>query len=76
MEEIVLRVRRRSGVSAVNIECEYWVDGQEITRRKPARLRLPHGVSHLTFEQAAGLADAVIKAARGWTVEAPVLFHV
>jgi hypothetical protein len=62
MEEIVLRIRRRTGVSSVQIECEWRIDGHIVAEAVPNRVPLVNGVSRLTFEQACALFDGVAAA--------------
>jgi hypothetical protein len=74
MEEIVLRIRRRTGASRVQIECEWRVDGRIVAEAVPNRVPLGDGVSRLTFEQACALFDGVA-AAVGELDQQVALFH-
>lgn len=74
MEEIVLRVRRRTGASRVQIECEWRVDGQIVAEAVPRRVSLANGVSALTFEQACELFDGVADAVPAFA-EQTALWH-
>jgi hypothetical protein len=64
MDEIVIRVRRRTGVSRVQVECEWRMDGRIVAEAVPSRVPLANGVSGLTFERACALFDGVVDAVR------------